>query len=159
MNVFGRPHWLISQHFPNTQIYCWHKLLINLTSLAHGNYILHCYLVNMFYTYVTENQRVMNTNYYWVSLRNRGRHVEVMNVSSTDRDGGKTDMFMHQIFNDFCCTPENGSKMHYWTHSTKLNKSLRNTPASYWRLFQIESQHTPHFISRILCAQTGSWHI
>lgn len=78
-----------------------------------------------------------------------------MSLLPTEMEG-KTNVFMHQIFNDCCSTPENGSKMHYWTHSTK---SLRNTPASYWHLFQIESQHTPHFISRILCAQTGSWHI
>lgn len=56
----------------HSDIYGRHKLLNNLTLLVHGdsngNDIFRCYLVNMFYTYVTENQRVMNTNYYTVSL-------------------------------------------------------------------------------------------
>lgn len=158
MNAFGRPHWQTSQHFPISLTFIagtnyrssWHSLHMG---DSNGNDIFRCYL-SQYVLYLCHRKPKGNEHkLLLVSVRSRGRHVVVMNVSSTDRDWEETDVFMHQIINDCCSTPENESKMRYWTHSTKLNQEPLQYPSELLTPFPdwIAVHATFHFM-RLMCA-------
>lgn len=162
MNVFGRPHWRTSQHFPITLTFIagtnyrstWHSMhTATQTEMTFFVVKSVCFTPmsqktkGQWTQITTECQCEVGMWWWWMSLLQTEIEGKLMCLCTKSSMTVVAPLRMRAK-----CTTE-----HIQRSSTK---SFCNTPESYWRLFQIESQCTPqHFISCVLCAQIGSWHI
>lgn len=162
MNVFGWPHWQISQHFPITLTFItgtnyrstWHPLHMGARKW-HFLLLLSQYVLYLCHRKPKGNEHKLLLSVeieegmlkWWMSFLQtemKGKPMclcikSSMTVAAPLRTGAK-------------CTTE-----HIQRSSTK---SLCNTPASYWCLFQIETAYgtTFHF-THLMCVDRKLAHL
>lgn len=166
MNVFGRPHWRISQHFPITLTFIagtnyrstWHPLHTPTQTEITFSVVLSQYILHLCHRKPKGNEHKLLLS-CWCEIE-EGMLMWWMSLLRTEL-AGKTDMFMLQIFNDCCSTPENGSKMHYWTHLTKLNQKPPQYPSELSTLFPdwITAHATTFHFTHLMCADRKLAHL